>query len=312
MINRRLGRLREAQEALRRALELDPQLDGAALELGEIYLIARAPSQARQLAQQVLHRDPDNFFARLLVAKSYMAENDFDVAKEEFEKARQLNPDNPGVYSAMGIAEINTKNPAAAEKHLRKALALDPSAAHSYGNLADLFYMLKRLPEAESILQEGLQKATSRISVQMALADFYWKTGRVSDTESIINSLRDYPENPARRRRDLGDFWFHRFATSRAIAEYKVSLSLEDSDVTRKKLVTSYLAIKETGEASRINQEILENNPEDHEAQMFRGAIAYQEGNNQEAIPALEKALSDDPRIGFCPLLHGQCTDGPG
>ena len=312
LINRRLGRLRAAQEALRRALELDPQLEGAALELGEIYLIARGPSQARQLAQQILQRDPDNFLARLLVAKSYMAENDFDVAKEEFEKALQLNPDNPGVYSAMGIAEINTKNPVAAEKHLRKALELDPSAAHSYGNLADLYFMLKRFPEAERILQEGIQKATSRISVQLALADFYWKTGRVSDTESIIDSLRNYPKDPARRRRDLGDFWFQRFETSRAVAKYKESLSLEDSDVTRKKLVTSYLVLRETEEASRINQKILENRPEDHEARMFRGAIAYQRGNNQEAIPALEEALSDDPVSVFAHYYMGSAQMAQG
>ena len=92
---RRIGQLRKAQEALRKALELNPNHTGAALELAEIYLLVRVPAEARQLALEVLEREPDNFSAQLQLARSYMIENDFVTAKEEFEKARQMNPNNP-------------------------------------------------------------------------------------------------------------------------------------------------------------------------------------------------------------------------
>ncbi len=123
--SRRLGRYDEAAIAFRRSLELAPKQSKAAIELGEIYLMANAPGQARELAEDALRRDERDSSARLLLAKSYLGEKNFVQARAEFEKAKQLDPANPAIYLATGIAEIGIGNRLAAENRRHQARRKD-------------------------------------------------------------------------------------------------------------------------------------------------------------------------------------------
>jgi len=69
LASRQLGRNDEAVRAFWRCLEINPAQSQGAIELGEIYL-------ARLLAQLVLARDENALGARILFAKSYLAEKD--------------------------------------------------------------------------------------------------------------------------------------------------------------------------------------------------------------------------------------------
>ena len=61
---RERGDLPAAQEALERALSLDPGNIQALVELGLLYEAYHYPARARSLYERALQRDPDNAMAR--------------------------------------------------------------------------------------------------------------------------------------------------------------------------------------------------------------------------------------------------------
>ena len=81
LTDRKLGRILEAARAFQQTLDLDAEHTGAALQLGEIYLLAKEPQRARELAEGILSREQQSFSARILLAKSYLGEKSFPQAK---------------------------------------------------------------------------------------------------------------------------------------------------------------------------------------------------------------------------------------
>ncbi len=120
----KLGELPEAAKAFEQTLELDPQYTDAALQFGEIYLMANTPERSRELAEAILAREPENFSARVLLAKSYLGEKSFSQARLGFQKARDQQAVDPAIHLALRVAEIGVGNHAGAEANFKNALAL--------------------------------------------------------------------------------------------------------------------------------------------------------------------------------------------
>jgi predicted Zn-dependent protease len=59
--------MKEAEQHLLRALQLDPMRVEGRLELGKLYLKVNLPKRAEAQLCQVLHWDPDNRTARRLL-----------------------------------------------------------------------------------------------------------------------------------------------------------------------------------------------------------------------------------------------------
>jgi tetratricopeptide (TPR) repeat protein len=305
LTSRKLGRIPEAARAFQQTLDLDAEHAGAALELGEIYLLAKEPQRARELAEGILNREEQNFPARILLAKSYLGEKNFFQARTEFEKAKVLEPGNPAVSLAIGIAEIGAGNPRAAETNFKQALGLDKTRIESYENLANLYLGLNRLPEAERTLIEGTKSNSDNTRIHLTLADFYFRTGRLKQVESVLESLKTRIPDRGRLLVELGDFWVSHNQLSRAVTEYQASLSVQPSAIVIKKLTNAYITLGDVAEAARWNQQTKQENPKDHEARMFQGAIAYLRGETVRAISHLEAIVARDPTSIFAHYYLG-------
>ncbi|MBZ5702634.1 MAG: tetratricopeptide repeat protein [Acidobacteriia bacterium] len=305
LVNTELGRLPEAARAFSRALELNPEHAGSALGLGEIYLLGNAPERSRELAQQVLSRDPNDFSARLLLAKSYMGEKKFALANAEFERAQQLQPDNPAVYLALGIAQVALGKQSLAEANFKRARALDPARVETYQDLASLYFGQHRPADAEQILTEGTQALPESRDMHLALADLYVRLGEGPRAQKVLEALTLHTKDPAQLHSDLGDFWVAHNEVSRAVAEFQVSLAAQASDITAKKLVSAYITLGNAAEADRWNAPLLKKNPKDAQAKSFAGAIAYLNGNFQEATVVLRGIVAREPQSLFAHYYLG-------
>ncbi len=305
LTDRKLGRLPEAARAFQQTLDLEAEHTGAALELGEIYLLAKEPQRARELAEGILDREEGSFSARILLAKSYLGDKKFLQAKKEFERAKELEPDNPAVYLASGIAEIGAGNRAGAEANFKEAIALDKTRIESYQDLANLYLGWKRFAEAEEILLRGTHENPHNNRIHLALADFYYRTGRLPQVHSSLESLKEQATNQARLHSDLGDFWLAHHQVERAVREYLASDSIQPSEVLAKKIVSAYITLGEADNAAHWNNQILAKNPLDPEAKTFRGAIAYLHGDTGKAISDLEAIVGEAPSAIFAHYYLG-------
>ncbi|HEY6540392.1 MAG TPA: tetratricopeptide repeat protein, partial [Ktedonobacteraceae bacterium] len=65
------------------------------------------------------------------LGRAHMKAREWKVALSALEQARQWNPDEASVYSAMATCYLKTKNTAEARRMMREALQRDPKNAEA-------------------------------------------------------------------------------------------------------------------------------------------------------------------------------------
>jgi tetratricopeptide (TPR) repeat protein len=97
-----VGRLDEALTEMKRAQDLDPLSLIIQTELGMIHLASRRYDQAIEQLRATLAMDPNFGMAHFLLAWAYTAKTMYPEAILEYQAARQLLGEDPGVISSLG------------------------------------------------------------------------------------------------------------------------------------------------------------------------------------------------------------------
>jgi tetratricopeptide (TPR) repeat protein len=137
---------REAREDYRRALELDPERDGARLGLAK-NLLGSSPEEAHALFEQLLRRQPDGVEVLLGLAQAEQALGQGDKARACLESVLAKDPDNPKALTRLGALLLNGGEMAEAETLLRRAVAAEPINHEAHFHL---YRCLTRQPGRES------------------------------------------------------------------------------------------------------------------------------------------------------------------
>jgi tetratricopeptide (TPR) repeat protein len=123
----RLGRNKDVVELL------TPLQHSGKADLGVGYMLGTALIRDGQTAKGQVIIDPilkngDSAEARLLMGTTKLIANDLAGAVIDLQKAVELNPNLPDVYSYYGSALLSTGDPASARKAFEKELTLDPNS----------------------------------------------------------------------------------------------------------------------------------------------------------------------------------------
>ncbi len=132
------GKTAEAENALRRAIELgptDPRTYGAAVNyFVRTKQLDRARAAVEQCARKVEVPPAER---EMILAAGYQAIGDHDQALVHFQQAEQLDAQNAGIPEEIGKILL-TDDPPVAEKALRRALELNPRSDNARRMLAEL------------------------------------------------------------------------------------------------------------------------------------------------------------------------------
>jgi len=123
----RLGRNKEVIQLL------TPLHQAGTSDLGIAYMLGTALIRDNQVSQGQVIIDPilkngDSAEARLLMGTTKLMVNDLKGAVVDLQRAVELNPNLPDVYSYYGSALLSTGDPAGAQKAFQKELALNPNS----------------------------------------------------------------------------------------------------------------------------------------------------------------------------------------
>ncbi|MDX2106408.1 MAG: tetratricopeptide repeat protein [Candidatus Melainabacteria bacterium] len=123
---RQNGKLKEAENELRKALELDDTIAYGHSNLSVVLLDTGRPDEAIKEGRRACAIDEKQAIYHVVLGNAYAAKKDFDKAANEYNYAIKLKPDYENAFYNLGRILYEQGKKAEAGSVLGEALKLDP------------------------------------------------------------------------------------------------------------------------------------------------------------------------------------------
>lgn len=215
--------LTQSADFFRRAALLDPKFAAAWGELAVMYALkgfwnidesAELKAQGEESIARAEGLDPDSpEVIRLVGNYAYYAHRDYAKATAEYMRLGALLPNDPTVFSALGLIQRRQGRWSESLTNLRRAAELDYGSITYQRNLVSILMMGRRYAEAREVAQRVVALRPGNLDELLLLADFvYDSTDSLQAAQAILANLtaaqREDPDVIARRKtwaRDAGD-----------------------------------------------------------------------------------------------------------
>ena len=303
----RQQRPRDAYQELKLAVDNDPKNLKARLELGNMLWAARQFKMAEEQARKLLEEDPNSADGYALLGTSLFAEKEPDQAMEAYNKVIELKPnDSPG-YLNRGVLYASMKKDAEAEADFRKAIALNPKNLEAYSNLSRFYQYKQQLPQAEAVLQEGIKNDPDAPGNYLRLAALLQQQGRTADAETVIGNLRNHLPKNADVAGAIAEFYMASRNPDAAIKEYQRGLSITPkNERLQLALCETYLMSGRVDEATKLDEQMLKDKPNDVAGRMIKGRLEAIKGDYPAAVVTLRGVAKDTPENPQAHYFLGQ------
>jgi tetratricopeptide (TPR) repeat protein len=285
----------------RRALDASPRNAEAWAAWGESLSFARN-ARAADAFNRALQINPKFVRALVGLGNVHLWSNEYSPAMTAFGRVLAIEPRNVTALVGLGDALTFTSQPSDAIPHYRIALLSEPSNAQARLGLGRALVLARRESEAVPVLQQVLVRDPNNVEVLSLLADAQGEsTPDVALT--TLQRLLALQRAPHQRAQTLvkiarlqargGDF-------SNARASYSSAIELAPLDT---EIALSYaqalIARGEWGEAKRVVEEALRNDPSNTRALILQVATESKAGTPERANALATRALAlniTDPR----------------
>ncbi|MDE0069801.1 MAG: tetratricopeptide repeat protein [Caldilineaceae bacterium] len=252
------GNFAEAEAALEKMAELEPENAYPLVTLAELHLMARKVEQAFQLSQKAVRVDPKNVSALTIHARALDWLGRYDSAGNFAFEALDLDPDNPDVLAVLGEIYTDVGNRALAQEYLDEALALDPENVLALRNLAVFYELQDDYDRAITAINRAIEAAPMR-------ADLYIERGRQ------YAQLEEWDA---------------------AIASYEQAVAIDERAYALDALGWALWTREDYLQALRVLRRAAELEPQNPVVLAHLGMAYYHRLNYESAAETLEKALA--------------------
>ena len=301
----KLGRIQEGLRELNAAIEVNPKAAGPRLDLAQLMIDGNQSADARQQLELVEETEPNNPRVHVLFGRSYLIEQNYKFALEEFEKASALTPNDEQLWVAAGLAAIGTGAYPKAEQYLQRAITLRPDLPDAQRNRANLLELTGHPKEAEAALVDVTNRFPKSLDLNLVLAEFYFRKQNIARLEELFGRLGSQEAAFRDIHVQLGDFWMLRNQVERAAAEYEKGWARHPDVVVQKKLISANVTVRNLERAESLNDDLLQKSPQDLDARTFRGALLFLRGDLSASVTELQAVLKDDPNSAMTHFYLG-------
>ena len=123
----KLGRIKDAYDALRTATRLEPEVEEHYVDLAMMCLDLENPDLGIEIVDVGLHYRPASFMLYLQRGVLLAMKAQLGEAEKAFETARSLAPDRPAPYAALAMIWMQTGQTGKAVERLRKEAGVRPN-----------------------------------------------------------------------------------------------------------------------------------------------------------------------------------------
>jgi tetratricopeptide (TPR) repeat protein len=195
-----LERLEEAGRDFQKALKNAQERDDTSSELealhflGVIALRQEKPdlNAARNYFEQAANLG-EKHSDRATLAHIYVKLGDLyrqqrqtEAAHKNYQRAKELNPNNPDTYEGLGLISRNLGELDEAEALLRRALELEPERTAFLINLATLLLRRRQHNEAKKLYEQALELGGTGAALYNGLGTCYIALGKLADAEGAF------------------------------------------------------------------------------------------------------------------------------
>ena len=323
-------RYEEGAAYLRTAIRLNPQLVGARISLGDVYVLQGKRVAALEQFQEALRLDPANRNARFTLAQLERATGNYS------ESLKTSDPIVPELRrSAEGILLLASDYTGLKRTDQLRSLVPDwqvlPAPGAPSTDFASLLVKGGLVPEATAVLEKARLDGAASFDLYFALAGCYISTGdpdkasqnyeaalslkadcvpcllqlaRIADRQKgsekalayLIRAKRLRPEDPETLF-EFGKVCLERDLRDDAIEALQRAVELRpDDDSNTYVLGSAYVSKKQYVRARTLFAKVLAKHPNDPVINYAIGSVFFLEVNLKEAEKYLQRSIAADPK----------------
>ncbi|HEV2763943.1 MAG TPA: tetratricopeptide repeat protein [Pyrinomonadaceae bacterium] len=298
-----LQRGNEAFDALRRAVELDPNLLPARVRLGTYYILIYERqkkeeflNESERLAGEVLAKDPNHVEAHVLLANVLTLRGKHSEALAKLQRAIEIDPQRIETRVSLAQFYLRTNDAARAEEAFKAAIGVNERSSLAHVEYGRFLAGQNRHEQAEAEFRRAVEVDPNNRDVRLVLAGYFYATKQLDKAEESYKALaeldRDRPEGAA----VLADFYASVNRLDDALRIYQETVA-KSPDFNRGHYRIGELLLQRGDLAGALRQaeEVLKKNPNDLQARLLRGRIHLQNGKTKEATEDLREVLKQEP-----------------
>jgi tetratricopeptide (TPR) repeat protein len=318
------GKYRDALTCFEAILQKDPEDRAALLFAGLELSSLHEPAKALVNLNRFIQQDPNTPAALLARGRINLSLGNFNSAIQDFSKTTELDPANTKAREGLGKAYL-----LAAQAAFENIEAQSKFSAEWYGLLARSYLSAQEYSTAYRFFREAESKDPTLPGIHSGLAEVYRRTSH-AEWASIESSREEQssPDAPTELRRHykaaldfqqraaealaslarepdtpeyhalLGLAYRMQRRDLDSIEEFRRALALSpDSSSLKLDLATSLAVSKGCDEAISLLKSVLVADPGSPEANHVMGECLLDQDRSQAAIPFLQAALKQDPKL---------------
>jgi len=190
------GKLDEALEQYKKALDTDPGYADALADMGAILSLKKEPQQAADAYVKAIAVKPKDALYRANYARVLAQLNKADESKKELETAYQINPKDKVVLTALSGALLREKDTEGAMRYLKEALVLYPKASDVYDKLSFAHVQSGNYAEAVDNAQKAVALDPNSVSARLNLGSTLLIMGNLNQaTKAYIEATKLAPQD---------------------------------------------------------------------------------------------------------------------
>jgi tetratricopeptide (TPR) repeat protein len=301
VVEGKLGKLIEAEVALREALSLAPDHVEANSKLADLYLSAYVTQpgsrrfvteQLEVISERLLAKDPNSYEGFRIRGYLAMAKRKPEEAVALLRRAVETGSSTPETIVALAQSLFQANQTAEAEKLSLDLLARKKDFAPAYDSLYVQYVTSRRLREAEEILRRKIANFPENPDYVVQLATFLDRYKDSStEVEEVLRVLMSdrtkFPGGPLL----VADFYERRGRADKAIAALEEGLQRGRTERHEywKRLASIHLRQGNTHAAHAVIRDLIEATPGDDEVVAMRAALRLELGSPAEARAAISE-----------------------
>jgi tetratricopeptide (TPR) repeat protein len=292
LTNMKLTLYPEARRDFSRAMEIDSTNTDAMVKLGDIDLVYYVADQRankslltdlKELAQQLLKRDPRSFDGLRFSGYIALFEKDVKTAIQKYEAANQVKPDQPDLVIALVQTLFADNRPEEALKYANGLI----ERQKTYGPIYDLVYYYdvrtNHPQEGEELLKKKIQNNPGQGLYYLQLAFHYYMTSRKDEMAATLGRLTSDPKTFPEAHMQVGDYYLRIRDFPAALQNFELGQKENGKDkrAYQKKIVEVLGTQGKYDQASKIVAELLKQDSKDPEVIAMHATLLLATGDRK-------------------------------